>query len=79
MTFALAAFKRNLARKWKSNNLPAPRGTCVISGLVELVGPKGTCVLEVSAAYHPGENRFVSLGLAVRRAQPKQQAPRGGP
>ena len=75
----LSAFKRTLARKWKSAPAPAPRGTCIISGLVELTGPSGMCVLDVRAAFHPGENKFVMVGLAVRRIQQRQQGSRGGP
>lgn len=79
MFLAFSEFKRTLRRTWKPTPMPAPRGTCFVSGLVELVGPKGTCVLEVMATYHPKENKFVSIGMSVRRAQPRQQGPRGGP
>ncbi|KAI9880140.1 MAG: UAA transporter [Pleopsidium flavum] len=79
LTSVLSAFKRTLARKWKPAPSPAPRGTCIISGLVELTGPRGMCVVDVRAAFHPGENRFVMVGLAVRRVQQRQQGPRGGP
>lgn len=76
---ALGAFKRTFARAWRPAPVPPPRGTCIISGLVELAGPKGMCVVDVRAAYHPGERRFVSIGLAVRRLQQRAQSPRGGP
>lgn len=79
ISLAFSEFRRTLQRTWKPTPLPAPRGTCFVSGLVELVGPRGTCVLEVIAAYHPKEQKFVSIGMSVRRAQPKQQAPKGGP
>ena len=78
ISLVFSEFKRTLLRTWKPTPMPAPRGTCFVSGLVELVGPKGTCVLDVIAAYHPKENQFVSIGLSVRRAQPRQQGPRGG-
>lgn len=78
MSSALKAFKNTLAKTWRPASAPAPRGTFMISGLVEVEGPKGYCVLDVHAAYHPAESTWVAVAVDVRRVQPKNQGPRGG-
>ena len=78
MTSALTAFKRTFAKEWKPAAIPPPRGTLVVSGLVEVRGPNGRCVLEVMAAYHPAESRWVALAMGVRRVHPKKKGPKGG-
>ena len=78
MGSALTAFKQTLAKTWKPAVAPAPRGTFMVSGLVEVLGPKGVCVLDVRAAYHPAESRWVTIGMGVRRIQPRKQGPKGG-
>ncbi|MCJ1395108.1 hypothetical protein MMC18_007989 [Xylographa bjoerkii] len=69
MATATMAFKRNLAKNWKAPSAPAPRGTFMVSGLVELQGPRGVCVMDVQAAYHPEESRWVVIAMGVRRIQ----------
>lgn len=78
MSSALNAFKRTLAKTWRPASAPAPRGTFMVSGLVEVAGPKGHCVLDIHAAYHPAESRWVAVGIDVRRIQLKKQGPKGG-
>ncbi|MCJ1478778.1 hypothetical protein MMC13_007462 [Lambiella insularis] len=79
MATATTAFKNNLAQHWRYASAPAPRGTFMVSGLVELRGPKGTCVMDVQAAYHPQESRWVAIAIGVRRIQKRKQGPKGGP
>ncbi|MCJ1415530.1 hypothetical protein MMC32_001862 [Xylographa parallela] len=79
MAMVTMAFKRNLAKNWKSPSAPAPRGTFMVSGLVELQGPKGVCVMDVQAAYHPQESKWVVIVIDLRRIQKRKQGPRGGP
>ncbi|KAL8785585.1 MAG: hypothetical protein Q9195_008571 [Heterodermia aff. obscurata] len=76
---ALHVFQHSLIRTWKMPKVPPERGSIIISGLVELVGSKATCVIDVRAAYHPKENRWVGVGIGVRRMQAKKQSPKGGP
>ena len=78
MASALTAFKRTLLKTWRPASVPAPRGTFMVSGLVQVSGPKGHCVLDIRAAYHPAEKRWVAIGMGVRRVQLRKQAPRGG-
>lgn len=75
---ALHVFQHSLINTWKMPHAPPERGSIMVSGLVEIVGSKATCVLDVRAAYHPKENRWVAIGVGVRRLQAKKQAPKGG-
>ena len=78
MASALTAFKRTFAREWKPAAIPPPRGTLLVSGIVEVKGSNARCTLEVQAAYHPAESRWVSLAMGVRRIYPKKKSPKGG-
>ena len=74
---AVHVFQHSLLRTWKPPRVPPERGSIIISGLVELVGSRATCVLDVRAAYHPKENRWVGIHIGVRRVQAKRQSPKG--
>ena len=75
---ALHVFQHSLLKTWKTPRVPPERGSIIISGLVELVGSRATCVIDVRAAYHPKENRWVGVNIGVRRVQAKRQSPKGG-
>ena len=75
---ALHVFQHSLIRTWKMPHAPPERGSIMVSGLVELVGSNAMCVLDVRAAYHPKESRWVAVGIGIRRMQAKKQAPKGG-
>lgn len=74
---AFKTFKRVLAKTSKDPPLHGERGVCLISGLVEVEGPKAVCVMDVRAFYHPGDSRWVAIAIGVRRMQARQQYPRG--
>lgn len=76
---AMTAFKRTLAKNWKPPHEFGERGTLLVSGLVQLEGPKGICVLDVQASYHPKESRYTYVACGIRSFRPRQQRPRGGP
>lgn len=78
MKTALKAFEMTLARKWKQPPALAERGTCLVSGLVQLEGPNAVCVLDVQASYHLQESRWVTCGVALRRMQLRRQVAKGG-
>lgn len=78
MSIVSTAFKNSLAKNWRSASVPAPRGTFTVSGLVEVYGSKGIVMLDVRAAYHPRESRWVVIAMAVRRVQKRKQGPKGG-
>lgn len=74
---AFKTFKSVLARTSKDSSLHGERGVCLVSGLVEVEGPKAICVMDVRAFYHPGDSRWVAIAIGVRRMQARQQYPRG--
>lgn len=78
MKTALKAFEKTLARKWKHPPIIAERGTCLVSGLVQIEGPDAVCVMDVRASYHPQESRWVTYGVGLRRMQSRRQSPKGG-
>lgn len=78
MTSAMDTFNHSILETWQIPHTPPERGTVIISGLVELVGEKAICVVDVRAAFHPKENRWVAVGVGVRRLQAKKQVPKGG-
>ncbi|MCJ1249038.1 UAA transporter [Trapelia coarctata] len=48
MATVSTVFKDNLAKNWRSASEPAPRGTFMVSGLVEVYGPKGVVMLDLA-------------------------------
>jgi hypothetical protein len=78
LNMGTTALKKSLAKNWKSTFAPIapPRGTVVISGLVEVFGPLGISTLDVRAAYHPAENKVVAMSIGIRRLQKRKVAPR---
>ncbi|MCJ1262164.1 hypothetical protein MMC22_002034 [Lobaria immixta] len=78
MSIAMKTFRRTLAKTWKGPDIPAERGTFLISGLLQVEGSKAVCVLDIQALYHPRESRWVNIVVHVRRLQPRKQIPKGG-
>ena len=75
---ASRAFKKRLAKNWhKGINLEPPRGTILVSGLVEVHGPKGLCLVDVRAAYEPRNSQWVALACGFRRVKDRFQKPKG--
>ncbi|XMA18377.1 hypothetical protein WAI453_011168 [Rhynchosporium graminicola] len=73
----IMAFKAKLAQTWKPILQHPPRGSILVSGLVELDSPKATLVFDVRAAYNPKTKEYdpSSLLIQLRRLQPKKQSP----
>ena len=78
---ASRVFKKTLSREWRSvpGKFEPPRGTIMVSGLVEVMGPKGVCVLDTLGAYDTEHGQWVYIRAVVRRWQPTVQKPLGGP
>ena len=75
---ASQAFKKSVARNMKrSVSVEPPRGTILLSGFVELLGPKGICLFDVRAAYAPTDSEWAAISLDVRRLQLREQRPKG--
>ena len=76
MKIVYKAFRRRLLKEWKFPETPLEPGTCLVTGIVELVGPKAVCSLDIQAFYNPRESRWTSIRIAVRRLQDRKQQPK---
>ncbi|KKY23672.1 hypothetical protein UCDDS831_g02893 [Diplodia seriata] len=52
-SIALSIFSSTLLKNWKRPQLEPPRGTVLVTGLIEIRGDKARTVLDVTAAYDP--------------------------
>ncbi|KAJ9648596.1 hypothetical protein H2201_000927 [Coniosporium apollinis] len=75
---AMSVFANTWVKNWTPLNVEAPRGSIVVSGLIEVQGSKARATMDVVAAYDPKQNKYVAMSLGVRRVQDKKQAPKGG-
>lgn len=72
---AIKEFKRSMAKNWQIPNTVGERGTFVVTGDIELVGPKGSCVLAVVADYHPREAKYKNIRIIFKYLIPRRQRP----
>ena len=77
----IMAFKAKMAQTWRPAPNYPPRGSILVSGLVELDSPKAWLVFDVKAAWDPKTKSYDprSMHLQLRRMQLKKQGPAGGP
>jgi hypothetical protein len=75
----LALFLHNLRKNRGSTAIEPPRGSVVVTGLIEVIGTRGRTTLDVSAAFDPPSDEYVLWSWRPRRIQPKSQRPKGGP
>jgi hypothetical protein len=77
---AIMAFKAKMAQTWRPAPNYPPRGSILVSGLVELDSPKAWLVFDVKAAWDPKTRSYDarSMHLQLRRMQLKKQGPVGG-
>ena len=78
MKIAFKTFEKTFAKNWKPPGAVVERGCLLVSGLVEVEGPKAVCIIDVLASYHPEKSHWVSVSLRLRRLQPKRLRPKGG-
>lgn len=78
---ALSIFLHTFARNasFGQMGIEPPRGTVVVSGLVEVKGEAGTATMDVTAAYDLNQSKYVIVSMAVKKVKPRIQAPKGGP
>ena len=72
---SIKEFKRAIANNWQIPNTFGERGTLVVTGDIELVGPKGSCVLAVIADYHPREAKYRNIRISFKYVIPRRQRP----
>ncbi|KAI9680064.1 MAG: hypothetical protein M1817_005080 [Caeruleum heppii] len=77
LAMAYMAFRTSMARAWSRQPSDPPRGTIVVSGLVEVVSPKAMAVIDVVAAFDPKSSRWEQVNMRTRRFQWRNQTPRG--
>lgn len=70
-------FMKNYAKT--TSFLDPPRGSVVVSGLVEVRGAKGEATIDVVAAYDLKQSQYVIVSMTLRKLQPWEQRPKGGP
>jgi hypothetical protein len=75
----ILAFKKKFAQTWRPAAGYPPRGSIIVSGLVEVDSPKAWLVFDVKATYDPKEKEFdgQNMTVALRRFQVKKQGPMG--
>lgn len=76
----IMAFKLKLAQTWRSAASIPPRGSIIVSGMVEINAPKAWLVFDVTGAWDPKTKSYdsKSMVLRLRRVQMKKQWPAGG-
>lgn len=77
---AYVAFKQKFAQTWRPAPNYPPRGSILVSGLVELEAPLAWIVVDVKAAWDPKTKSYDSrsMQMMLRRLQMKRQGPIGG-
>jgi hypothetical protein len=78
MSAPVSAFRSTLKRTWRPVAPTVPRGSVIVSGLVEVIGTKAVCVIDVRAAYDPAKSKWEVVTVGTRRFQYHSQAPKGG-
>ncbi|KAK7191773.1 hypothetical protein PSPO01_02222 [Paraphaeosphaeria sporulosa] len=78
-TMNLAYFRLMLMKNRKPMPVEPPRGTFVVTGLVELIGDKAKMTLDITACYDPNMAKYVMLNTRIRSMTKYKQQPRGGP
>lgn len=81
LTLDLSTFRHSFVREYRQNGVKPqpPRGTFMVTGLVEVLGDRARITLDVAAAYDPKAGKFVMLGARLRTLTVYRQNPRGGP
>jgi hypothetical protein len=78
LTLNLTGFRMNLMKKHKQYTMSPPRGTFIVSGLIEIIGDRARMTLDVSAYYDPKQGKYVFLKAQLRNITDYRQYPKGG-
>lgn len=76
----IVAFRKQFAKTWRPAPAYPPRGSIIVSGLIELETPKGWLVFDIKGHWDPQTKSYDqrSMVLKLRRVQLKRQGPMGG-
>ncbi|KAG0651316.1 hypothetical protein D0Z07_2130 [Hyphodiscus hymeniophilus] len=76
----ILAFKTEFQKNFKPAKNYPPRGSILVTGLVEVDSPRAWLVFDVRAAWDPSTKTYdpLSMVLSLRRLQMKKQGPVGG-
>ena len=76
---SIKEFKKAMAKNWQVPTITGERGTFVVTGDIELIGPRGSCVLGVVADYHPREAKYKNVRMGFKYIIPRRQRPMPNP
>lgn len=73
-------FRKKLAQTWRPTRDYPPRGSIMVSGIVEIETPKSFVLVDVHAHWNPKLQKYdaQSMTMNVRRIQMKRQSPAVG-
>jgi hypothetical protein len=74
---ALSTFLSGLSLNRRPAFTEAPRGSIILSGLVEVVGSKARATMDVTAVYDLASDKYLSINVMGRRIAELKQRPRG--
>ncbi|KAF2679322.1 hypothetical protein K458DRAFT_347000 [Lentithecium fluviatile CBS 122367] len=78
-TMDLSYFRRMIHKNHRHVHMHPPRGTFMVSGLIEIIGERAKMTLDVAAFYDPKMGRYVMLKAKLRSITDYKQSPKGGP
>ena len=78
-TMDLAYFRQTFRKNNRPMTIEPPRGTFVVSGLIEIIGDRAKMTLDVMSLYDPNIGKYVMLQARVRSMTQYKQKPKGGP
>ncbi|KAI9840249.1 MAG: hypothetical protein M1837_001832 [Sclerophora amabilis] len=74
---AIGAFKQTFASTWSPLHFDIPRGSILVSGLVEINGSRAMSSVDVTAAYNPKTRQWAAVSIRLRSFREKTQKPKG--
>lgn len=77
-TLDLSYFRRVFRRTQPKLSIETPRGTFVVSGLIEIIGDRAKMTLDVQGVYDPNLAKYIMMHASIRSMTQYQQRPRGG-
>lgn len=76
LSLFIHTFNKNASKI--TTQIEPPRGTIVVSGLVEVKGTQATATMDVNAAYDLSKSKYAIISMTVKKIKPMVQSPKGG-